>query len=88
MPLANRPDDRATPVAQAPAPAPARLLLSPAEAEERLGISHWKMYDLLNSGEIQSLKMGSSRKIPVAVLEAYIAGKLAETAAAEQQPVA
>jgi excisionase family DNA binding protein len=37
-----------------------------------LGISHKKLYDLLNAGELESLRIGSARRITVASIEALI----------------
>lgn len=50
-----------------------RLLLSPTEAAEALGIGTWKLYELLRRGEIPSIRIGSCRRIATAELSAYIA---------------
>lgn len=39
-----------------------------SEGEAILGISHTKMKRLIQSGKVQSIKVGGSRRIPVAVL--------------------
>ncbi len=41
-----------------------RLLVSPREAATLLGIGHSKLYLLLQNGELDSLKIGSCRRIP------------------------
>jgi excisionase family DNA binding protein len=48
------------------------LLVAPRRAEQMLGISHKKLYDLLNAGELDSLRIGGARRITVASIEALI----------------
>ena len=50
------------------------LLLRPTEAAETLGISRAKLYELLSAGEIRSVRIGRSRRIPTRVLEEYARG--------------
>ena len=54
-----------------------KLLLSPEEASERLGLRRTTMYALLASGEIKSIKIGKLRRVPITVLQEYIDRKLA-----------
>lgn len=49
-----------------------RLLLRPEEAADVLGIGRSKLYDLLATGEIESVHIGSCRRIPVEGLHAYV----------------
>jgi excisionase family DNA binding protein len=49
-----------------------RLLLRPEEAAEALSVSRTTLYGLLASGEIQSVKVGGLRRIPVEALENYV----------------
>ena len=49
-----------------------RLLLRPAEAAEVLSISRSTLYSLLGRGEIESVRVGGCRCIPVKALEVYI----------------
>lgn len=49
-----------------------KLLLTMEEAAEALGLSRVYLYTLVNSGQIASIKIGRSRRIPVKVLEAFI----------------
>lgn len=53
------------------APLP-RLLVSPEEGAEVIGVSRSRMYGLLASGEIPSLKIGKNRRIPLAEIELWI----------------
>ncbi len=49
-----------------------RLLLTPAEAAEQLGVSRTTLYELLNAGRIESVRIGRARRIPRAALVAYV----------------
>lgn len=51
-----------------------KLLLRPSEAAEALSVSRSKLYELLASGELGSVRIGGSRRIPVRELLAYIDG--------------
>ena len=59
-----------------------RLLLTVPEAAEALAISRSKLYELLTSGAIVSIRIGGSRRIPLAALEEYISRLLAGKSAA------
>ena len=50
-----------------------KLLLTPIEAAEALSISRSKLYELLASGHVQSVRIDACRRIPVSALQAYIA---------------
>ncbi len=56
--------------------APAKLLLTPKEAAEVLGIGVSLLYILLGQKRIMSVKVGRCRRIPVSALEAYIEAEL------------
>lgn len=53
-------------------PGTARLLLSPAEAAHALGISRSGLDVLLAKGHVNSVRIGTSRRIPADDLAAYI----------------
>jgi len=59
-----------------PAPAPIRLLLTIPEAAASLGISRSLVYELVQMGTIATIKIGRSRRVPVAALEDFIAQQL------------
>ena len=59
-----------------------RLLLTVPEAAETLTISRSKLYELLASGAISSIRIDGSRRIPLTALEAYVSRLLAERTAA------
>jgi excisionase family DNA binding protein len=48
------------------------LLVSPKIAEEMLGVCHKTLYNLLNAGELESLRVGNARRITIASIEALI----------------
>jgi excisionase family DNA binding protein len=56
----------------------APLLLRPRQAAALLGISVGGLYNLLNAGTVPSVKLGDSRRIPLASLEALISRLLDE----------
>jgi len=49
-----------------------KLLLTPEEAAKALSIGRSKVYELLASGELESLRIGASRRITVVALDAFI----------------
>ena len=50
-----------------------RLLLRPIEAAEAIGVGRSKVYELLASGELPSIRIGSSVRVPLDGLRAWIA---------------
>ena len=48
------------------------LLLKVEEAAQRLGIGRSSMYRLLTAGEVESVRVGGLRRIPVPCLEEYV----------------
>ena len=50
-----------------------RLLLTPERTAERLDVSRTTVYALLASGELESVRIGRSRRIPVQAVEGYVA---------------
>ena len=49
-----------------------RLLLSPEEAAEVLGVGRSRIYDLMRKRELVSVRIGKCRRVPVAALKAYV----------------
>ena len=78
-PLHWSPEDWAAVVEAAKRPS-APLLWPPTVAAQRLGISRAKLYELMASGQLASLKIGSRRLIPDDELRRFIATRLAENA--------
>lgn len=50
-----------------------RLLLRPVEVAEQLGIGRSKAYELIASGEIPSVKIGATVRVPVDALRDWVA---------------
>jgi excisionase family DNA binding protein len=55
-----------------------KLMLTVPEAAAVLSISRSVLYDLLLRGEIRSVKIGRSRRVPFVMLEEFVARRLAE----------
>ncbi len=54
-----------------------KLLLTPEEAAKALRIGRTSLYKLLRSGEIPSIRVGRSRRIPLRSLKEWLAVPLA-----------
>ena len=50
----------------------ARLLYTPRKAAVALGIGRSKLYELLRSGELESIHIGASRRVPARALDEFI----------------
>lgn len=46
----------------------AKLLLTPEEAADRLSLGRTKLYELMSSGALRSVRIGKSRRIPTTAL--------------------
>lgn len=49
-----------------------KLLLSPEEAAEVLGVGRSRVYDLMRRRELLSVRIGKSRRVPVAAVQLYV----------------
>lgn len=49
-----------------------RILYRPVEAAEAIGVSRSRIYELVNSGEIPSIKVGNVTRIPVDKLHEWV----------------
>lgn len=49
-----------------------KLLLTPTEAASALGIGRSKVYELLKSGQLQSVHIGACRRVPLDALTAFL----------------
>jgi excisionase family DNA binding protein len=49
-----------------------RLLLTPTEAAQALGIGRAKVYELLMAGVIESVLIGSARRVPADAVVDYV----------------
>jgi|RhiMethySRZTD1v2_1073278.scaffolds.fasta_scaffold2864991_2 excisionase family DNA binding protein len=50
-----------------------QLLYTPEHAGDKIDVGRTTIYGLMASGELQSVKIGRSRRIPAAALDAYVA---------------
>ncbi len=66
MDRTRRPHEQAPPVA--------KLLLRVEEVAQLLGIGRTRIYHLIASGELASVKIGGSRRVPTAAVHRYVAG--------------
>ena len=57
------------------------LLIRPEDAAIALGVSRTKVYELMASGRLSSLKIGRSRRIPVDALTAFVSAISKDSAA-------
>jgi excisionase family DNA binding protein len=51
----------------------AKLLFRPKEAAQRLGLGRTKVYELMASGELRSVKIGGARRISATALADFVA---------------
>jgi excisionase family DNA binding protein len=58
--------------------APVRLLLTVEEAAEALTVSRWKVFELIRTRQLRSIKIGGLRRVPRAAIDEYIVRLLAE----------
>jgi excisionase family DNA binding protein len=49
-----------------------RILLKPAEVAEMLGVGRTKAYELINSGRLPTVVVGTSIRVPVEALERWV----------------
>lgn len=54
------------------------LAVSPGEAAKMLGLGRTKLYELISSKEIASIKLGSRRLIQVSAIQAWLDSLSAE----------
>jgi excisionase family DNA binding protein len=57
-----------------------RKLLTVVEAARVLGLGRTKVYQLIHSGRLRSVKIDGCRRIPVSALDEYIASLSGEAA--------
>ena len=60
-----------------------KLLLSPDETCELLGVKRGTLYKMLDTGEIASFRIGSLRRIPLERLRQWVDKKVSEEAEAQ-----
>ncbi len=55
-----------------------RMLLRPVEVAEVLGICRSKAYELIKAGELPSIRIGCSVRVPIDQLRAWISKQQAQ----------
>ncbi|MDP9408203.1 MAG: helix-turn-helix domain-containing protein [Actinomycetota bacterium] len=50
-----------------------KLLLTPTEAAALLGIGRSKVYELIKSGQLSSVRIGACRRVPAEAVREFIA---------------
>ncbi|MDQ6849554.1 MAG: helix-turn-helix domain-containing protein [Actinomycetota bacterium] len=55
-----------------------KLLHTPEDAARRLGVGRTRLYALMADGQITSIRIGRSRRIPSTALSAYVERLLSE----------
>lgn len=53
-------------------PSGRKLLVKPEEAATILSVGRSTVYDLMASGELESVRIKSSRRVPIAAIERYV----------------
>jgi excisionase family DNA binding protein len=54
-----------------------KLLLRPVEAAEVISVGRSKVYELIASGDLPSIRIGASVRVPVDALKAWISQRVA-----------
>jgi excisionase family DNA binding protein len=49
-----------------------KVLLTPKEAADVLGVGRTKLYELMGDGLIESVRIGGSRRVPVAAIDRFV----------------
>ena len=49
------------------------LLVRPEDAAQALGVGRTKVYELIRSGDLRSVRVGGLRRIPVTALDEFVA---------------
>lgn len=57
-----------------------RKLLTVPEVIDVLSLGRWKVYELIRSGQLESVKIGRDRRIPADALDAFVNGLREEAA--------
>ncbi len=57
-----------------------QLLVTPEEAARRWSVGRTTIYELMSSGELQSVNIGRCRRVPVSSLSLFVNRLIAEVA--------
>jgi excisionase family DNA binding protein len=56
-----------------------QLLVTPEEAARRLSVGRTTIYELMSSGELQSVNIGRCRRVPVSSLSSFVNRLIGDT---------
>jgi excisionase family DNA binding protein len=74
------PDELVRSSGVSPSAQPAKLLLTPEEAAAVLSVGGTKVYELIARGQLFSVRIGASRRIPRVALETFVSRLVQEGA--------
>jgi excisionase family DNA binding protein len=57
-----------------------QLLVTPEEAARRLSVGRTTIYELMSSGELQSVNIGRCRRVPVSSLSLFVSKLIGDVA--------
>ena len=57
-----------------------QLLVTPEEAARRLSVGRTTIYELMSSGELQSVNIGRCRRVPVSSLSSFVSRLIGDVA--------
>lgn len=64
-----------------------KILVKPTEAAEMLAIGRTRIYEMLAAGEVPSIRIGRSIRIPVAALNKWVEEQQCRVGATEDEVV-
>jgi excisionase family DNA binding protein len=62
-----------------------QLLVTPEEAARRLSVGRTTIYELMSSGELQSVNIGRCRRVPVSSLSLFVNKLIGDVAVEERR---
>ena len=64
--------------ARARSAVPSRVLLTVEEAAQVLTVSRWKVFELIRTRQLRSIKIGGLRRVPCSAVDEYVVRLLGE----------
>jgi len=62
-----------------------QLLVTPEEAARRLSVGRTTIYELMSSGELQSVNIGRCRRVPVSSLSSFVSRLIGDVAVEQRR---
>jgi excisionase family DNA binding protein len=63
-----------------------QLLVTPEEAARRLSVGRTTVYELMSTGELQSVNIGRCRRVPVSSLALFVNGLIGQIVGEQVRP--